>query len=143
MPRQPRLELPGSPLYITQRGVNRCAIFDDDDRCHFYRLLHEATAENAIAVHAYVFMGNHIHLLATPSACEALSRATRNFGQCYVQASNKRHGRCGPLWQWRFKSCLVDTERYLMTVYRRSRLLEARRPLRSIRRQERASHRAG
>lgn len=119
MPRQPRLELPGSPLHITQRGVNRCAIFvDDDDRRHFYRLLHEATAENGIAVHAYVFMGNHIHLLATPPAREALSRAMRNFGQCYVQAFNKRHGRCGTLWQGRFKSCLVDTERYLMTVYR-------------------------
>ena len=119
MPRQPRLELPGSPLHITQRGVNRCAIFvDDEDRQHFYGLLYEAMAENAVAVHAYVFMGNHIHLLATAPAPEALSRAMRNFGQCYVQAFNKRHGRCGTLWQGRFKSCLVDTERYLMTVYR-------------------------
>ena len=93
MPRQPRLELPGSPLHITQRGVNRCAIFvDDEDRQHFYRLLYEAMAENAVAVHAYVFMGNHIHLHVTAPAPEALSRALRNFGQCYVQASNKRHG---------------------------------------------------
>jgi putative transposase len=76
MPRRPRLELPGYPLHVTQRGVNRRAIFVDGvDLRHFYELL------------------------------------------CYVQASNKRHRRSGTLWQGRFKSCLVDTERYLLTVY--------------------------
>jgi REP element-mobilizing transposase RayT len=84
--------------------VNRCAIFVDDvDRRHFYDLLCDATAEHGIAVHAYVFMGNHIHLLLTPPAHEALSRAMRNFGQCYVQAFNKRHRRSGTLWQGRIQ----------------------------------------
>ena len=119
MPRRTRLELPGYPLHVTQRGVNRCAIFVDDlDRRHFYDLLLDAMAEHDIAVHAYVFMGNHVHLLLTPPERGVLSRAMRNAGQCYVQAFNKRHRRCGTLWQGRFKSCLVDTERYLMTVYR-------------------------
>lgn len=75
-------------------------------------------AEHLVGVHAYVFMGNHVHLLLTPPSREALSRAMRNFGQCYVQAFNKRHRRSGTLWQGRFKSSLVDTDRYLMTVYR-------------------------
>jgi len=30
MPRQPRLELPGVPVHVTQRGANRCAIFLDE-----------------------------------------------------------------------------------------------------------------
>lgn len=119
MPRRTRLELPGCPLHVTQRGVNRCAIFVDNiDRRHFYDLLQEAMAEHGIAVHAYVFMGNHVHLLLTPPEREVLSCAMRNVGQGYVQAFNKRHRRCGTLWQGRFKSCLVDTEHYLMTVYR-------------------------
>lgn len=119
MPRRTRLELPGHPLHVIQRGVNRCAIFVDDlDRHHLYDLLQGAMAEHGIAVHAYVFMGNHVHLLLTPPEREVLSCAMRNAGQCYVQAFNKRHGRCGTLWEGRFKSCLVDTERYLMTVYR-------------------------
>lgn len=74
--------------------------------------------KHGIAVHAYVFMGNHVHLLLTSPECDGLSRAMRNAGQCYVQAFNKRHRRSGTLWQGRYKSCLVDTERYLMTVYR-------------------------
>jgi len=42
----------------------------------------------------------------------------RHVGQCYVRTFNRRHRRTGTLWQGRFKSCLVDTERYLMAVYR-------------------------
>lgn len=91
---------------------------DDADRQHCYQLLCEVMAANAIAIHAYVFMSNHIHLLLTAPECDALPRAMRKLGQCYVQAFNHRHRRCGPLWQGRFKSCLVDSDRYLMTVYR-------------------------
>lgn len=119
MPRRPRLELPGTPLHVIQRGVNRCAIFMDDvDRGHYYELLCDAANAHDVAVHAYVFMGNHIHLLLTSPRPEVLSRVMRNTGQCYVQAFNRRHRRSGTLWQGRFKSCLVDTERYMMTVYR-------------------------
>jgi putative transposase len=104
MPRQPRIELPGVPLHVTQRGVNRCAIFVDDvDREHFHALLCQGMSEHEIPVHAYVFMGNHIHLLVTPPQRHALSRVMR-----HVET----------LWQGRFKSCPVETERYLMTVYR-------------------------
>lgn len=86
MPRRARLILPNVPLHVTQRGVNRAAIFiDDDDRHHYRRLLREACAENAIAVHAFVLMDNHVHLLLTPTRPEALAVAMRNVGQSYVQ----------------------------------------------------------
>jgi len=50
MPRLPRLELPGMPLHVTQRGVNRCAIFlDDDDRHHYRRVLREAAGRESSA----------------------------------------------------------------------------------------------
>ena len=66
MPRLPRLELPGLPMHVTQRGVNRCAIvIDDDDRHHYRRLLREACGKYAVAVHAFVLMDNHVHLLLT------------------------------------------------------------------------------
>ena len=42
----------------------------------------------------------------------------RVCGQCYAPNFNRRHRRSGALWQGRFKSCLVDSDRYLMTVYR-------------------------
>jgi len=119
MPRRPRLDLPGHPMHITQRGVNRCAIFvDDEDRHHYRRLLREAARKHEIAIHAFVLMDNHVHLLLTPALRGSVSRAMREVGQSYVQAFNARHGRSGTLWQGRFKSCLVDSDRYLLTVIR-------------------------
>jgi len=119
MPRHARLELPNVPLHVIQRGVNRGAIFvDDGDRHHFLDLLQDAVRDRGLAIHAYVLMGNHVHLLLTPPETGALSGAMRRLGQCYVQAFNQRHRRVGPLWQGRFKSCLVESDAYLMTVYR-------------------------
>ncbi len=119
MPRRPRLELPGVPLHVTQRGVNRAAIFlDDDDRDHYRRLLHDACIAHDVAVHAYVLMGNHVHLLLSATRPGLVSGAMRAVGQCYVQAFNHRYRRSGTLWQGRFKSCLVDSDRYVLSVYR-------------------------
>lgn len=119
MSRRPRLEISNIPLHVTQRGVNRGAIFlDDDDRRHFMHLLRLAARENALAIHAYVLMGNHFHLLLSSARPGALSRAMRSLGLCYVQAFNHKYHRSGTLWQGRFKSCLVDSERYVLAVYR-------------------------
>lgn len=119
MPRQSRLELPGVPLHITQRGVNRCAMFlDDEDRHHYRRLLREACLRHDVAVHAFVLMDNHVHLLLRAEIVGRISLALRLAGLAYVQAFNHRHGRTGTLWQGRFKSSLVDTEGYLLRVIR-------------------------
>jgi len=110
---------PGCAMHVTQRGVNRCAIFaDETDRQHYRRLLREAAKVHGVAVHAFVLMDNHVHLLLTSSLPGSLSHAMRKVGQNYVQAFNARHGRSGTLWQGRFKSCLIDSDRYLLTVIR-------------------------
>ncbi|WP_051084230.1 transposase [Rudaea cellulosilytica] len=119
MPRRPRLVIAGIPLHITQRGVNRAATFIDDEDCELYReLLAESAANYAISVHAYALMSNHVHLLVTPIRAGDLAAAMRLLNQRYVLAFNRRHHRTGTLWESRFRSCLVDTERYLLTVYR-------------------------
>ena len=119
MPRQPRLELPGVPLHITHRGVNRCAIFiDDDDRNHYLRLLGLFARNNELAVHAYVLMDNHVHLLVSSAHPGAASATLRRTTQCYVQMFNHRHRRSGTLWEGRFKSCLVASQDYVLSVYR-------------------------
>jgi len=106
-------------LLVIQRGVNRGAIIvDDDDRHHLLDLLHDAAREHDLAIHAYVLMSSHVHLLLTLREAGALSSAMRRFDQCYVRAFNLRHRRADPLWQGRFKSCIVDSEAYLMTAYR-------------------------
>jgi putative transposase len=104
---------------VIQRGVNKGAIFVDDiDRQLFLHLLHGAFLKHRVALHAYVLMDNHIHLLATPSTQRGLADAMRMQGNNYVQAFNQRHGRTGPLWQGRFHSSMIDSDAYLLSVYR-------------------------
>ena len=119
MPRRPRLELPGVPVHLVHRGVNRAATFlDSRDFARYRDELGESLAEGNIALHAYVLMGNHVHLLLTAPAPGALSRAMCRLGRRYVPWFNRRHGRTGTLWEGRFKSCLVDSERYFLNVHR-------------------------
>ena len=106
-------------MHVTQRSVNRAATFlDVADREFYLALLDKMMRRHAIAVHNYTLMSNLVHLLITPLRAEALARAMSAINQSYVTAFNRKHGRAGTLWEGRFRSCLVDTESYLLTLYR-------------------------
>jgi len=106
-------------MHIVQRGVNRSAVFlGNADRGYYLSLLGQACNEEDVSLHAYVLMGNHVHLLVSCEQQGRISRAMRQANQRYVQAFNRLHGRTGTLWEERFKSSLVDSEAYLLTVMR-------------------------
>ena len=115
MARLPRLTLPGYPHHVIQRGNNRQAIFvDRQDFEAMLALLAENAQKFRVAVHAYVLMDNHFHLLATPATAEALPRMMQAVGRSYVRYFNDRHGRSGTLWEGRYRSTLIETDRYLL-----------------------------
>ena len=119
MARQPRLDLPGIPQHIVQRGNNRLPCFlDDADRARYRQLLREALLATGCRLHAYVLMDNHVHLLLTPPAPGATSRMMQWLGRQYVGQFNARHGRTGTLWEGRYKACLVDDADYLLRCVR-------------------------
>src|SRR5690348_11815971 len=67
MARLPRLVFPGVPVHIIQRGNNRTATFHSASDFERYRdTLFRASRKFRCAIHAYVFMDNHVHLLITP-----------------------------------------------------------------------------
>ena len=114
-----RLDLPGIPQHIVQRGNNRLPCFlDDGDRARYLQLLAEALQATGCRLHAYVLMNNHVHLLATPPEAGAVGRMMQKLGRGYVAVFNGRHGRTGTLWEGRYKACLVDSERYVLRCYR-------------------------
>ena len=119
MARIPRIDLPGIPQHIVQRGNDRQACFADDaDYLRYRQELGEAALKHDCAVHAYVLMTNHVHLLVTPHATGATSRMMQALGRRYVGSFNARYQRTGTLWEGRFKSALVDSERYALACYR-------------------------
>jgi putative transposase len=115
MARLPRLTLAGEPHHVLQRGNNRQAIFmDDTDRERMLSLLAEQAPRFGVAPHAYVLMDNHFHLLATPSSADGLPKYMQAVGRGYVRWFNDRHSRTGTLWEGRYRSTLVQAERYLL-----------------------------
>src|SRR5689334_2230613 len=119
MARPPRLGLPGVPLHVVQRGNNRAAcFFGDADRRFYLKCLSESAITRGCAIHAYVLMTNHVHLLVTPSEAGAVGAMMQDVGRRYVRIINNIHGRTGSLWEGRFKSSLIDSETYLFTCHR-------------------------
>ena len=119
MARLPRVCLPGIPLHVIQRGNNRQVCFgSDDDIATYAQWLEQFSKEAQIAVHAWVFMTNHVHLLVTPETPDGVSRMMQALGRNYVRYFNRTYRRTGTLLEGRFKSCLVDTEGYFLTCQR-------------------------
>ncbi|MEI7514839.1 MAG: transposase [Betaproteobacteria bacterium] len=115
MARLPRLTVPGYAHHLIQRGNNRQLIFASDaDRQFLLDLLAENAKAFDVAVHAYVLMDNHIHLLATPATGQGLAQMMQALGRSYVRYFNDRQKRTGTLWEGRFKSSLIQSERYLL-----------------------------
>ncbi|MDP3700176.1 MAG: transposase [Hylemonella sp.] len=115
MARLPRLSVPGYPHHVIQRGNNRQPIFlADADRQRMLELIEEHARHDEVAVHAYVLMDNHFHLLLTPHTGDGLSRMMQSVGRRYVRHFNDSHGRSGTLWEGRYKSTLIEAGPYLL-----------------------------
>ena len=116
MARLPRLTVPGYPHHIIQRGNNRQAIFAvADDYRTLLGMLDEHARQCGVAIHAYVLMSNHFHLLATPESAEGIPQMMQSVGRRYVRYFNQRQARTGTLWEGRYRSTLIQAERYLLT----------------------------
>jgi len=102
-----------------QRGNNRAACFaDDEDREFFLHHLGRLARQEECDIHAYCLMTNHVHLLLTPSREEGCSKLLQRLGLLHTQFSNRKYKRSGSLWEGRFRSCLVESDSYLLSCYR-------------------------
>lgn len=119
MPRQSRPLLPDVPVHLIQRGNNRqTCFFVDADRIAYLTWLEQFAREYGCRVHAYVLMTNHSHLLMSATEVTAISRLMKALGQRYAHYINRRYHRTGTVWDGRYKSCLVQDERYLLVCQR-------------------------
>ncbi len=121
MARLHRICLPGVPQHVIQRGNNRAVCFGgEEDFAAYAYWLDEYSREYEVAIHAWVFMTNHVHLLLTPAPEEddSVSTLMRSLGRRYVRYFNYSYKRTGTLWEGRCKACLVDADAYLLVCQR-------------------------
>ena len=119
MPRRARLSVAGIAWHIIQRGNNRAVCFHAEaDYRRYLDDLAEQSRRFGCAIHAYVLMTNHVHLLLTPERTDSAGRLMKHLGQRYVQYINRVYRRSGTLWEGRFRSCLAQSEDYVLACYR-------------------------
>ncbi len=119
MARLPRIVIPNQPLHIMHRGNNRQDIFEsEEDMIRIKEDIAHALSKSDCSLHAYVIMSNHLHLLITPADKVQLSKFMQTLANRYVRYYNATRNRTGTIWEGRFKSCLIDSENYLFTLYR-------------------------
>jgi putative transposase len=115
MARLPRLVVPNQPHHLIQHGLDGQPVFRDaDDHLAFLVWLREASRQFRVAIHAYVLMPGHVHLLATPPDEVGLGRMMQWIGRHYVPYYNQKYARSGTLWQGRYKATVIEAERYFM-----------------------------
>jgi putative transposase len=115
MARLPRLTVAGFPHHIIQRGNNRQAIVAaPQDYEVLLGLIDEHARSQRVAIHSYVVMTNHFHLLATPETVEGIPRMMQAVGRRYVRYFNQRQARTGTLWEGRYRSTLIQADRHLL-----------------------------
>lgn len=118
MPRQARLDAPGTLHHVIGRGIEGTKIFrGSEDREDFLTRLGDLCAEGAWRVYAWALLDNHFHLLVR-SGERGLAQSMRRLLTGYVVNFNRRHRRQGHLFQNRYKSIVCEAERYLLEVTR-------------------------
>ena len=118
MPRALRLEYAGALYHVTARGVQQAAIFiDDEDRLSLLGNLAHALRTCEAKAFAFCLMDNHYHFVLQTGQAN-LSALMHRVNSVYSSAFNRRHGRCGHLFEGRFKALHVDRDAYLLEVCR-------------------------
>src|SRR5947207_1436289 len=117
MPRRPRLVLPRVPHHVVLRGNNRRVLFSSKrDYEMFLFFLWRALERGGCGLHAATLMSNHVHLLLTPADADALSGFVKSVAQRYAQLRNVKRDSSGKLFEERFFSRPVLTERQVAVV---------------------------
>ncbi len=118
MPRKEREKSSSGIYHIMLRGINKQDIFNDqEDRLRFTTILEKNKEQSGYELYGYCLMHNHVHLLLK-EVDEKIAQAMKRIGASYVYWYNKKHQRCGHLFQDRFKSEKVEDDRYLLVALR-------------------------
>ncbi|MCJ8501925.1 transposase [Desulfatitalea alkaliphila] len=118
MPRKARIDAPGALHHIIVRGIARQKIFDDDaDRDAFLERLGAIIQESHTQCYAWALIPNHFHLLLKTGATP-IATVMKRLLTGYAMGYNRRHKRCGHLFQNRYKSILCQEDSYLLELVR-------------------------
>jgi putative transposase len=115
MARLPRLSIAKQLHLLVHRAKgDRPVLWEPRDLDAYLACLQEASAAEAVSIHAFALTTREVRLLVTPQADVALSAMLQSIGRKFVPAFNRRHDRRGPLWDGRFRATVVEPEAHFV-----------------------------
>ena len=120
MPRTARIVVPHHPHHILHRGIGGFPVFARADYCKAYlEHLTSSKGELGFRVLAYCLMPDHVRLIIDPAdQPEHLGQLMKNLAGRHSQLLNGLSARRGRVWEGRFRSAPIQTERYLLACMR-------------------------
>jgi putative transposase len=119
MGKQSRIFVEGLSNHVIQKGNNGMSVFQRDaDYQVLLALVRTAATNRQVAVHGFVCLATHFHLVVTPGAPQSLGRMMKEVDGRYARYFNRTYARTGPLWNGRYRSFVIDTELYWLTCLR-------------------------
>lgn len=120
MARPPRILIAHQAHHVVQRGHRQQEVFPDPRAFRAYlNDLHAYRVSLGVALHAWCLMPNHVHLLLTPGDDpRTVSVLIQRIARQATRRWNMRYNTAGSLWEARFKSRVINSERYLLECCR-------------------------
>lgn len=119
MARLSRFFLPNQPMHVIHRGKDgKRVFFGKTDYALYREWLAEASTKYGCAVHAYVLMPNHVHLLVTPKTARSLPRLMQSLGRRHSRHVNIGRGLDGSRWEGRYRAAPIEAGTHLIDCMR-------------------------
>lgn len=118
MPRQPRKLCESKTYHVMIRGNDRNDIFiDEEDKTKFIGILYEKNKEKQFILYGFCIMDNHAHLVLNEDK-DRLDKLMKRINTSYAYYFNKKYRRIGHVFQDRFKSETIDSDKHLLCAIR-------------------------
>ncbi len=116
MPRIARVKVANMSYHVMIRSIMEIELFkEDEDKEKYFELVEKNQLKYGFKVYGYCLMNNHGHLIIDPAGAD-ISKIMHAINFSYARYFNKKYKRYGHVFQDRFKSKIVDTERYMITL---------------------------
>jgi len=117
MPRTARIYVGNAVSHIITRGIRKQDVFlEENDYCQYLKFLWKYKNRFESKVYAYCLMSNHVHLIIDPSNKNVLPKLMHGLNMAYAMHFNYKYGKCGHLWQNRYKSLPIQKDQYLINA---------------------------
>ncbi|HHU78721.1 MAG: transposase [Caldicoprobacterales bacterium] len=116
MPRKARQKHEAAIYHIISRSFSEVLLFrEDQDKEYYLMLLKRYAGKYHSSVYAYCLMDNHVHIHLDPKGYD-ISKFMHSLNTAYVRYYNIKYERHGHLFQGRFQSRILNSERYNLAV---------------------------